>query len=390
MIGIEGIKLLELKYIVGTYERLDVMFVGGDGVYLYDSAGNRYLDFVCGIATSPLGHSHPIVVEAVQEQVKRLINVSNLFYTREQTELAKKLIEIAGITGKVFFSNSGAEAVEAAIKFARKYKGKKEIIATKEGFHGRTMGALSATWKPKYKLAFEPLVPGFKHIAYDCVAELKNNINDNTAAFIVEPIQGEAGVRVPSEGYLKSAYEVCKKHNILVIVDEVQTGLGRTGKFFAHQYDEIKPDIIILAKGLANGIPVGATIVKDEIANCIEKGEHGSTFGGNSLAAYVAKKLIEYILDKNLIEKSLKLGNYFIEKLKKLKMKNPLIKDVRGRGLMIGMDIDMSAKEIVKKALKNHLIINYTSDNTIRFLPPLIIEDRHIDYCVSILEKIIN
>lgn len=387
----DSIKEMEGNYIVPTYKRVDVVFERGEGVYLYDIEGKKYIDFISGIATIPLGHSHSIVTKAINEQAGKIINVSNLFYTKPQIELAKRLIEISGIRGKVFFSNSGAEAIETALKFVRKHTGKKGIIAAKNGFHGRTFGALSATWKDKYRKPFEPLLSGFKHIHYNSLEQLRINIDEDTAAFIVEPIQGEAGVIVPANGYLKEAAQICASKNVLFIVDEIQSCLGRTGKFFAFQYEELKPDIIVLAKGLSNGLPIGATIVKDCIANSIEVGEHGSTFGGNALCTYVGAKVVDYIIENGLQNNAIKVGNYFIKRLKEISKKHLLIKEIRGRGLMVAIELnDGSARDIVNEALKNNLVINNTSETTLRFLPPLIITEEQIDEAVCILDSIIK
>jgi predicted acetylornithine/succinylornithine family transaminase len=390
MMRLDEIKKLEEQYIVPTYTRGDVVFERGAGVYLYDIGGKEYLDFISGIGTAPLGHSNPVVVEAVATQCRKIINVSNLFYTEPQLELAEKLVKLAGMDGKVFFSNSGAEAVEAAIKLARKYTGKSGIIAAKGGFHGRTLGALSATWKEKFRLPFEPLVPGFKHISYDSLDQLEAAIDENTAAFIVEPIQGEAGIIIPTDGYIKEVRRICQMRGILLIIDEIQSGLGRTGKFFAYQHEHILPDIVVLAKGLANGIPIGATIARSEIASAIQRGEHGSTFGGNSLSAYVACKVVDYILQNKLIGEADRMGNYFIEKLKKLAEQHSSIKEIRGKGLMVAIDVQDGAKDIVQRALQKGLVINNTSEYTLRFLPPLIIKKEEIDKCISILEELID
>jgi len=387
---LDEIKKLEEQYIVPTYTRGDVVFERGAGVYLYDIGGKEYLDFISGIGTAPLGHSNPVVVEAVATQCRKIINVSNLFYTEPQLELAEKLVKLAGMDGKVFFSNSGAEAVEAAIKLARKYTGKSGIIAAKGGFHGRTLGALSATWKEKFRLPFEPLVPGFKHISYDSLDQLEAAIDENTAAFIVEPIQGEAGIIIPTDGYIKEVRRICQMRGILLIIDEIQSGLGRTGKFFAYQHEHILPDIVVLAKGLANGIPIGATIARSEIASAIQRGEHGSTFGGNSLSAYVACKVVDYILQNKLIGEADRMGNYFIEKLKKLAEQHSSIKEIRGKGLIVAIDVQDGAKDIVQRALQKGLVINNTSEYTLRFLPPLIIKKEEIDKCISILEELID
>ncbi|OGF66843.1 MAG: hypothetical protein A2Y62_19225 [Candidatus Fischerbacteria bacterium RBG_13_37_8] len=381
--------LQESQYIMPTYRRSVVIFEKGRGAYLYDIKGKKYLDCISGIATCPLGHAHPVVTSALTKQAKKLINVTNLFYTQPQVELAKKLVSIAGFDGKVFFSNSGTEAIEAAIKLTRKYAQKKEIIAVENAFHGRTLGALSATHKARFREPFEPLVPGFKHIAYDSPSALVKAITDDTAAFFMEPILGEAGVILPSRGYLKEIREICSQRGILMVVDEIQTGMGRTGTFFAYQHEGIMPDIITLAKGLANGIPIGATIARAEIANAFEPGDHGSTFGGNSLATAVANAVVDFIIEKNLAEYAATAGAMLEEKLHSLKKNTPLIKEIRAKGLMIAIEVNALAKELVAQCLSKGLVINNTSDNTLRLLPPLIIGKRDIKKCITILSNIL-
>lgn len=381
---------LESKYIMPTYTRQKVVFERGSGMYVYDTNGNKYLDFVGGIATCSIGHSNFKVSAAISNQAKKLLNITNLYYTEPQLLLAEKLTGLTGFKAKVFFSNSGTEAVEAAIKLARKFTGKPEIIATKNSFHGRTLGALSATWKPKFRHAFEPLVPCFKHIEYNDPKALDRAITKNTAAFLVEPIQGEGGVIVPSNGYLKEISKICIKKKILLILDEVQTGMGRTGTFFAYQSQQIKPDIITLAKGLANGVPIGATIAKEKIANAFEKGDHGSTFGGNSLAGLTANATIDYVLKNKLMKNVVTTGNYFINRLNNLAAKYDFIKDVRGKGLIIGMELSMEGKHIVKECLKKGLLINCCTEKVLRFLPPLIVTKKEVDKCIEILDKVFS
>jgi predicted acetylornithine/succinylornithine family transaminase len=380
----------EATYIMPTYGRNRIILEKGRGAYLYDVAGKKYLDFIGGLATCPLGHSNPKVSSTIKKQATKLLNVTNLFYTQPQIALAKRLVGIAGFKGKVFFSNSGAEAVETAIKLARKYTKKKEIIATEKCFHGRTFGALSATWKAKFRKPFMPLVPNFKHIKYNSPAHLEKAITNKTAAFIVEPIQGEAGVVIPARGYLKEIRKICSKHGILLIIDEIQTGMGRTGTFFAYEQENIKPDVITVAKGLANGIPIGATIAKSKISNTFERGDHGSTFGGNSFSTAVANEVVDLILKKRLSNNAKIIGDYFLNELVKLKEKHSVIKEIRGKGLMIAIDLDSKAKDIVAKCMKYRLLSNYAAKNTLRFLPPLIITKREVNMCLYILDKVLG
>ena len=378
---------MEEKYLMHTYSRPDFVIDHGKGCYVFDKNGKKYIDLVSGIATCPLGHGNKELANTVKNQIEKLTNPSNLYYSEEQVILAKKLAKLSGLD-KCFFSNSGAESAEVAIKLARKYTKKPGIISTKHGFHGRTFGALSATWKEKIKKPFKPLLSNFKHVDYGNAAAVEKAIGKNMGAVIVEPIQGEAGIIVPPKGYLKQLREICDKHNILLIVDEVQTGYGRTGKFFAYEHDKIKPDIVMLAKGLANGIPVGVTIAKEEIASSFKSGDHGSTFGGNPVACAAANFTVNYIIKNKLIENAKKQGDYFIKKIKSLKNKN--IKEIRGKGLMIGILIGGDAKEIVKKCNEKGLLINSPEEKVLRLLPPLIINKKIIDESIKILVKVLK
>ena len=378
---------MEEKYLMHTYSRPDFVIDHGKGCYVFDKNGKKYIDLVSGIATCPLGHGNKELANTVKNQIEKLTNPSNLYYSEEQVILAKKLAKLSGLD-KCFFSNSGAESAEVAIKLARKYTKKPGIISTKHGFHGRTFGALSATWKEKIKKPFKPLLSNFKHVDYGNAAAVEKAIGKNTGAVIVEPIQGEAGIIVPPKGYLKQLREICDKHNILLIVDEVQTGYGRTGKFFAYEHDKIKPDIVMLAKGLANGIPVGVTIAKEEIASSFKSGDHGSTFGGNPVACAAANFTVNYIIKNKLIENAKKQGDYFIKKIKSLKNRN--IKEIRGKGLMIGLAIKANAKEIVKKCNEKGLLINSPEEKVLRLLPPLIINKKIIDESIKILVKVLK
>jgi len=378
---------MEEKYLMHTYSRPDFVIDHGKGCYVFDKNGKKYIDLVSGIATCPLGHGNKELANTVKNQIEKLTNPSNLYYSEEQVILAKKLAKLSGLD-KCFFSNSGAESAEVAIKLARKYTKKPGIISTKHGFHGRTFGALSATWKEKIKKPFKPLLSNFKHVDYGNAAAVEKAIGKNTGAVIVEPIQGEAGIIVPPKGYLKQLREICDKHNILLIVDEVQTGYGRTGKFFAYEHDKIKPDIVMLAKGLANGIPIGVTIAKEEIASSFKSGDHGSTFGGNPVACAAANFTVNYIIKNKLIENAKKQGDYFIKKIKSLKNRN--IKEIRGKGLMIGLAIKANAKEIVKKCNEKGLLINSPEEKVLRLLPPLIINKKIIDESIKILVKVLK
>ena len=378
---------MEKKYLMHTYSRPGFVIDYGKGCYVFDKNGKKYIDLVSGLATCPLGHGNKELANAVKKQIEKLTNPSNLYYSEQQVLLAEKLVKLSKLD-KCFFSNSGTESAEAAIKLVRKYTKKPGIISTKHGFHGRTFGGLSATWKEKIRQPFKPLLSNFKHVDYGNAAAVEKAIGKNTGAVIVEPIQGEAGIIVPPKGYLKNLREICDKHGILLIVDEVQTGCGRTGKFFAYEHENIKPDIVMLAKGLANGIPIGATIAKEEIASSFKSGDHGSTFGGNPVACAAANFTLDYIAKNKLIANAEKQGKYIVEKISSLNFEN--VKEIRGKGLMIGIGVKANAKEIVKKCNEKGLLINSPEDNTLRFLPPLIIDKNLIDEAIKILRKIIN
>lgn len=382
----EQIRQLEKEHVMQTYSRLNLIVDYGKGCYVYDQSKKKYLDFLGGIATCAVGHGNKEVVKAISGQAKKLINITNLYYTEPQAILAEKLSKISGLK-KCFFCNSGTEANEAAIKLVKKTTGKKKFIAFEHCFHGRTSASLALTWKEEYKKPFEPLGLDVAFVEYNNIEALEKAITKETAAVIIEPIQGEAGVIIPEKGYLKKVSEICKKNSILLIADEVQSGTGRTGKFFAYQHESIMPDIVTTAKGLANGVPIGVCISNLDF----EKGEHASTFGGNNLSCAAANATIDYILKNKLMENAVDVGGYFVEKLNKLKNKHKIIKKVKGKGLMVGVELnDNKAKEIVEKCLENGLIINNAADNILRFLPPLIVGKNEVDKCVGILEKVLK
>lgn len=378
---------LEKRYLMQTYSRPKIVLDRGDGCYLFDKNGKKYIDLVGGLATCLLGHGNKKFAEAVKKQIEKITNATNLYYTEEQVKLAEKMAKLSGLS-KCFFSNSGAESVEAAIKLARKHAKKTHIISTKEGFHGRTFGSLAATGKEKIRKPFKPLLSGFSHVKYGDASAIEKAITKKTAAVIVEPIQGEAGIVMPSRDYLKSIREICDKHSILMVLDEIQTGCGRTGKFFAYEHEKIKPDIVTLAKGLANGIPIGATIAKEDVAESFAKGDHGSTFGGNPVACCAANFTIEYVLKNSLMQNAEMQGKYLMKILSLMKSKP--IKEVRGKGLMIGMEMRKNAEKIQKECMDNGLLINLTAENVLRFLPPLVINKKTIDDAMEILNDVIQ
>jgi predicted acetylornithine/succinylornithine family transaminase len=388
---ISEIQELEKKYLISTYTRFPVIFSKGKGVYLYDLQGNKYLDFLSGIAVCGLGHSHPKVVNALRNQARKLIHTSNLYYTLPQIKLAKLLSHLTNGM-KVFFCNSGAEANEGAIKLARKWgkqKNKYEIITAFNSFHGRTLATITATGQEKYQKGFEPLVPGFRYVPFNDIKAIKESIDEKTVAVMLECIQGEGGVNIAKEEYIKEVRKITEEKNILLIIDEVQTGLGRTGKMFSYQHYEITPDIITLAKSLGGGVPIGAFLAKPEIADSLKPGDHASTFGGNPLACNVGLSVLKFIKEKKLYKNAEIAGNYFLKKLQELKEKYSFIVEVRGKGLILAVELNNNkAKEIVQNALKERLIINAIGENIIRFLPPLIVSEKEIDKAIKILDKI--
>ena len=386
---------LDNKYVMHTYGRLPVVFVRGEGCFVYDDEGNEYLDLVAGIAVNGLGHCPPKVVEAICKQAGTLMHTSNLYYTEPQPKLAELLVGISDMD-KAFFCNSGAEANEAAIKLARKAgKGggsetttqrdsKMEIVTAEKSFHGRTMAAITATGQPKYQTPFTPLVPGFKYIPYNDVEALKAAVGENTCAVMMEPIQGESGVHPGTAEFLKTARELCDKFNACLIFDEVQTGLGRTGKMFGYQHFGVIPDVMTLAKTLGGGFPIGSCLARGRWTEVFEPGNHASTFGGNPLACAAAIAAVTEIRDGGWVENAAKVGAYFAEQLRTL----PGVKEVRGIGLMIAAEFDSPvAKETGANALARGLIINSTDEHTLRFVPPLILTVEHVDRAVSILKE---
>ncbi len=372
------------KYIFSTYTRQPIAIKKASGAVVTDVNGKKYIDCVAGIAVNNVGHCHPSVVNAIKKQAEKLMHVSNLYYTENQALLAEELIALTGMN-KVFFCNSGAEAVEGALKLARKASGKKEFIATENAFHGRTRGALSVTHKEKYRKPFEPLAPAV-FVPYNDADAIRKAISEDTAGVILEPIQGEAGVIIPSNGYLKEVREICYETGTLLILDEVQTGFGRTGKWFAKEYAGIEPDIMTTAKAMGGGFPMGAMLAKEEVASNFQKGDHASTFGGNALACAAALANIGVIKKERLVKRSKELGNYLINELKKLN--KDYVKEIRGKGLMIGMELSVKCEDVVSKAREQGILLNCTSEYVLRLVPPLTIKKEQLDKVVEVLDEI--
>jgi len=370
------------RYVMQTYARQPIVLKEGKGAVVKDINGKEYIDCVAGIAVNNVGHCHPRVVSAIKEQAERLIHTSNLYYNEPQAQLAEKISERTRMD-RVFFCNSGTEAVEAALKLARKASGKKGFIAAEGSFHGRTLGALSITYKEKYRKPFEPLIPGVKFVPYNDVDAIQGAITDETAAVILEPIQGESGVRMPSEDYLRAVRDVCDDRSTLLILDEVQTGFGRTGRWFAHEHYGVEPDIMTVAKALGGGFPMGAMCARENIARHFQAGNHASTFGGGPLACAAALGAIAAMEEEKLVERAERLGTYFMQKLRNLRQEH--IKEIRGKGLMIGIELNIDGNVIVDKAREKGVLLNCISDKIIRIVPPLVITEQQIDRVVEVL-----
>ena len=383
------------QVIAKTYNRFPIVLTKGQGCRLWHAEGREYIDFVSGIAVCNLGHAHPKVSEALSKQADVLLHVSNLYYTEPQIELAYRLTQNS-FADRVFFCNSGAEANEAAIKLARKYvkdKGEKDryrIITMEKSFHGRTMATLSATGQDKIKKGFEPVLEGFDHIPFNDIEALRKSIGPSTCAVLLEPIQGEGGVRCPDPDYLKAVRRLCDETGILLIFDEIQTGMGRTGKLFAYEHFRIEPDIMTLAKALANGLPIGAMLAREDVAESFGPGAHASTFGGTPIVTAASIQVVKVLLEENVIGHCAEMGAYFKEKLSELKTGHESIVDVRGMGLLLGMKLKIEGDAIVNACMEKGFLINCIQGNILRFIPPLIIEKEEIDAIIELLDEILG
>lgn len=371
-----------------TYKRWPVEFLSGEGVWLRDSSGDRYLDLMAGIAVASVGHCHPKVTAAISYQAASLVHVSNLYLTRPQAELAGRLSNMTGGM-KVFFGNSGAEAVECAIKLARRWgDAKRTIVATEKGFHGRTLGALAATGQPDKQAPFEPLPLGFVHVPFDDPGALERALDGTVAAVIIEAIQGEAGVIVPSPGYLKDVRALCDDAGALLIIDEIQTGLARTGRHFAYEHEGVRPDILCLGKALAGGLPMGACLARPEVADSFQVGDHGSTFGGGPVPSAAALAVLDVIEEEGLCDRAASGGERLMKGLSAVAPEGSV---VRGKGLMIGLELpDGGARAVAEACLERKVLVNDIGDRVIRFVPPLVISDDEIDQGLSVLEEVFD
>ncbi|HTZ90112.1 MAG TPA: aspartate aminotransferase family protein [Alloacidobacterium sp.] len=397
---LDAIKAAESKLLLATYERNPILFVRGEGVYLVDENGDRYLDLLSGIGVNALGYGHPAVENAIAEQSKRLIHISNLFFHEGQAELALRLTEAGGMD-RAFFSNSGTEAWEAALKLARVYAGMKrnegkhigtKFLAMEQSFHGRTMGSVATTHKEKYREPFAPVMPDVEFVRFNDVADLKAKFSSDVCAVLLEAIQGEGGIRPVSQEFIEAARELTKSTGALLIVDEIQAGLGRTGKWFAYQHYSVKPDVTTLAKPIAGGLPLGVMLCTEEAAQAIHPGMHGTTFGGGPLACAVAVAVFDTIEKEHLLDHVNEVGDYFREKLDQLKQKHLAITAIRGMGLMLAAELDSAelAKTVLAEMMKRHILINRTSETVLRFLPPFILGKEHVDEAIDALDAILT
>src|SRR6059036_950123 len=380
------------KYHTPNYARAPICLVRGDGVRVWDSDGKEYLDFGAGLAVGALGHCHPRVTGAIREAAATLLHVSNLYYTAPQIHLAKLLCDHS-FAERVFFCNSGAEANEAALKLARKYAKERyasdryEVIATHNSFHGRTFATVAATGQEKYRHGFEPLVPGFKHVPYNDLGAMERALDNRTAAIIVEPIQGEGGVHIPDDDYLPGLRKLCDESGALLILDEIQTGVGRTGRLWAYEHSGIEPDVMTVAKALANGLPIGATLATRDAGSVLTPGTHGTTFGGNPFVTAVAIARFTTVLDEKMPERAARIGRYLIEGLRRMATTRSVIRAVRGRGLLIGAELSVAAGPIVDACREDGVLILSAGEKVVRMAPPLIVEERDCDRALATLDR---
>ncbi len=378
-----------------TYARIPVAWVKGQGCRIWDQDGRDYLDFLAGIAVTALGHSHPKVVESLKDQAEKIFHTSNLYHIPSQIALAEKLVALS-FADKVFFCNSGTEANEGAIKLVRRYSsekfgpGKTTILCMKNSFHGRTLGSLSATGQEKFQKGFGPLVPGFSFVPFNDLPALDQRWDDSVCAVMMEPIQGEGGIRVPARDYLQEVKKRCQERQALLILDEVQTGLGRTGSLFAHEQFGIQPDIMTLAKSLGNGLPIGALLATEEVAGAFQPGTHAATFGGNPLVTAVALTVLSIISEEAFLSRVKRIGAFFKERLAELKGEFPQVLDVRGMGLLLGMALDRAGKPYVDACFERGFLINCTQDTILRFTPPLIVAEEDVESLIKVLRKLLK
>jgi predicted acetylornithine/succinylornithine family transaminase len=382
------------KHLAQTYARYPIALVRGKGARVWDADGKEYLDFLAGIAVNGLGHCHPAVVRAIQQQSRKLIHVSNLYHIQPQSELARELCRNS-FADRVFFCNSGAEANEAALKLARRYGGEHlggryEILSAQNSFHGRTLATLTATGQEKVRAGYDPLPPGFRQIPFNDLGAAEDAIDSQkTAGILVEPIQGEGGVNVADEAYLRGLRELCDRRSLLLIFDEVQTGMGRTGKLFAYEHFGITPDIMTLAKALGGGLPLGAMLAREEVAKSFTPSSHASTFGGNPLVCHVGLAVMKTLLKGGVLKNCAKMSKVFIDRLERLRERFAFARGIRGKGLLLGLELDMDGTKIVEECMQEGLLINCTASKVLRFVPPLTITAKEIERGLAIVEKVL-
>ena len=390
--NINQIKKLYDDYVLPTYTRLDLCLVKGEGARVEDSEGKKYLDFFPGWAVSGTGHRHPKVVKRVKDQLEKILHVSNNFYNELQGAVAEKIIKHS-FPGRVFFSNSGAEANEGAIKLARKFGSpdRYEVITMEKSFHGRTLATLTATGQDKVKVGFDPLPEGFKHVPFNDIEAFSRAVTDKTAAVIIEPVQGEGGINVPDVEYMKELENICREKNILLIVDEVQTCMGRTGEMFAYKLFGIEPDAMTLAKSLGGGMPIGALVVAEKHLGVLTAGSHASTFGGSPIVCAAALGVFEAIEEENLLDNTVKMGEYLVSRIDELREKHPVIGKVKGKGLMLGVELNLEdGTRVVEGCMTEGLLINCTQKNILRIMPPITVTKKEIDEAIEKLSKVLE
>jgi predicted acetylornithine/succinylornithine family transaminase len=391
----DEIAQLEKQFLIPTYDRLPILAVRGEGCYLYDDRGRKYLDFLGGLAVNSLGYAHPEILAVLRDQAETLLHTSNLIYHPYQAPLAKKLTSLSGMD-RAFFANSGAEAIEGTLKLVRAYARSRqesslrdEVLAIENSFHGRTFGALAATWPEKYRKPFEPLVPGIRFVRLNDSGHLRESFTPRVGAVLLEVIQGEGGVVELNQEFLETAAELCRAHGALLICDEIQCGLGRTGRFFAFSKFGLRPDIVVVAKPLAAGLPLAAILAREEVAQAFSPGMHGTTFGGGPLQCRLALKVLEILERPGFLEQVREVGAYFRAHLEALRGEFPVVEEVRGDGLMLAAQLSVPGKNVVRQALEAGVIFNCTQEKVLRFLPPLIIERHHVDELVGVLKPIL-
>ena len=389
------IQSLEQRYLLQTYARYPLVIARGKGVYVYDPEGNKYLDLVGGLGVNALGHAHPRIVKAMREQAAKVIHTSNLYYNEYQGQLAERLCKLSGLD-RAFFANSGTEAMEGALKLARAFghkaagDAKCKVVALAGSFHGRTFGALSMTGQDKYRTGFEPMLGGVQFVGLNEVDALKAAVDDNTCAIVLEPIQGEGGVRECSPEFLRVAREAADRHSVALIFDEIQCGLGRIGTLFAFQHFGVAPDIVAVAKPLAGGIPLGAFLVREKFASALSVGKHGTTFGGGPFACRVALEYLSIIEDEKLLEQVRRVGDHLHAELKAIAVKSKIAREVRGVGMMQALELTIPARPLVERAMAEGVLLNSTQETVIRFLPPYLLEEKHVDKGMRVLRKLLR